>query len=88
MYDLVIARSVPYMISNIGFGTYFVFAACTTLSIIFVYLVVPETKGLTLEQMDVLFGVPGALRATGGVEDLEKGKAVFVERVETDASSS
>lgn len=56
LMNFVIARSVPYMISNIGFGTYFVFAACITLSIPFVYFLVPETKAFALEEMDKLFG--------------------------------
>jgi hypothetical protein len=56
LFNFVIARSVPYMISNIGFGTYFVFASFTTLSIVFVYFCVPETKGLSLEEIDVVFG--------------------------------
>jgi hypothetical protein len=43
------------MISNITFGTYFVFAACTTLSVPFVWLMIPETKGLSLEEVDLLF---------------------------------
>ena len=50
------------MLTNIGYGTYFVFAACLTLAIPFVYFFVPETKGLSLEDMDALFGVPGADR--------------------------
>jgi len=60
LFNFVIARSVPYMVSNIGYGTYFVFATCLTLSIPFVYFFVPETKGLSLEQIDVQFGAPGA----------------------------
>ncbi|KAF8856750.1 general substrate transporter [Acephala macrosclerotiorum] len=56
LMNFVIARSVPYMISNITFGTYFVFATCITLSIPFVYFLVPETKGFALEEMDKLFG--------------------------------
>ncbi|CEJ56450.1 hypothetical protein PMG11_02656 [Penicillium brasilianum] len=55
LFNFVIARSVPYMISNISFGTYFVFAACTTLSVPFVWLMIPETKGLSLEEVDLLF---------------------------------
>jgi hypothetical protein len=43
------------MISNITYGTYFVFAACTTLSVPFVWFLVPETKGLKLEDVDALF---------------------------------
>jgi hypothetical protein len=59
LFNFVIARSVPYMVSNIGYGTYFVFASCLTLSIPFVYFFVPETKGLSLEEVDVLFGGSG-----------------------------
>lgn len=56
--NFVIARSVPYMISNIGYGTYFLFAAFITISVPWVFFFVPETKGLSLVDMDVLFGLP------------------------------
>ncbi|KAK9770733.1 putative Major facilitator superfamily (MFS) profile domain-containing protein [Seiridium cardinale] len=55
--NFVIARSVPYMITNIGFGTYFVFAAFMTIAIPWIFFCVPETKNLSLEEMDELFGV-------------------------------
>lgn len=55
LFNFVIARSTPYMISNIGYGTYFVFAACTTLAVPFVSFMVPETKGMKLEEVDALF---------------------------------
>jgi hypothetical protein len=55
LFNFVIARSTPYMISNIGFGTYFVFAACTTLAVPFVWFIIPETKGMKLEEVDALF---------------------------------
>ncbi|KAJ5690314.1 hypothetical protein N7462_004706 [Penicillium macrosclerotiorum] len=55
LFNFVIARSVPYMISNITYGTYFLFAACSTLSIPFVWFFIPETKGVPLEEVDVLF---------------------------------
>lgn len=55
LMNFVIARSTPYMISNIKGGAYFLFAACTTLSIPFVWFCLPETKGRRLEDMDVLF---------------------------------
>lgn len=55
LLNFVIARSVPYMISNISYGTYFVFAACTTLAVPFVWFMVPETKGMKLEEVDALF---------------------------------
>ncbi|KAK4557110.1 hypothetical protein LTR86_006091 [Recurvomyces mirabilis] len=75
LFNFVIARSVPYMITNIGYGTYFVFASITTIGIIWVYLFVPETKGLTLEDMDRIFGSPDAVETMeDAIHDLEKGK--------------
>ena len=56
--NFMIARSTPYMISDIGFGTYFLFAAFMTLAIPWVYFFVPETKNLKIEDMDQLFGMP------------------------------
>lgn len=82
LFNFVIARSVPYMISNIGCGTYFFFAAMLTLSVPFVYFFVAETKGLSLEDMDALFGVPGADRHLfPHVEDGEKAEGK-VEQIE------
>jgi len=77
LMNFVIARSVPYMLSNIGFGTYFVFAACLTIAIPFVYFFLPETKGLSLEDTDALFGtaVPHAEAA-----DEEKGRIEVVHK--------
>jgi sugar porter (SP) family MFS transporter len=83
LFNFVIARSVPYMVSNIGYGTYFVFAACLTLSIPFVYFCVPETKGLSLEEIDVLFGgePPSAVIAAELEKgDMEKGETIYVEK--------
>jgi len=56
LFQFVIARATPYMISNIGYGTYLFFASCTILMAIWAYFCVPETKGRTLESMDQLFG--------------------------------
>ena len=78
LMNFMIARSVPYMISNIGYGTYLVFAVCLTLAIPFVYFLVPETKKRSLEKMDGIFNSS----QTQAVErlDLEKNG---VEQVET-----
>jgi sugar porter (SP) family MFS transporter len=82
LFNFIIARSVPYMVSNIGYGTYFVFATCLTLSIPFVYFCVPETKGLSLEEIDLLFGGTGpSSLVAAGLEEAKMGDAVRVERV-------
>lgn len=51
------------MISGIGYGTFIFFGACTIVGFIFAYLFVPETKGMPLEDMDILFGKDAPLLA-------------------------
>lgn len=43
------------MIQNIGFGTYVFFACFCAIALVWVYFLVPETNGRTLEQMDSVF---------------------------------
>lgn len=40
-----------------GYGMFFMFGSFCFLMGVFVYFFVPETKGLSLEKMDELFGV-------------------------------
>ncbi|KAJ1302114.1 hypothetical protein OPQ81_000945 [Rhizoctonia solani] len=56
LWQFVVARSTPYMIKNIGYGRYLFFGLCMTLMIPWVYFVLPETKGVSLEDMERLFG--------------------------------
>ncbi|KAK2035168.1 general substrate transporter [Colletotrichum zoysiae] len=53
--SFIIARSTPYMISDLGYGAYFFFGAILILMGVWAFFFVPETKGLTLEDMDNLF---------------------------------
>ncbi|THG23716.1 probable polyol transporter 4 [Camellia sinensis] len=50
-------------------GTFFVFAAISSLAVAFVYTCVPETKGKSLEQIEMLFQNEGQWR--GGELELE-----------------
>ncbi|KAL2881699.1 hypothetical protein SGCOL_002848 [Colletotrichum sp. CLE4] len=56
--SFIIARSTPYMISDLGYGAYFFFSSILMLMGIWAFFFVPETKGLTLEDMDALFMQP------------------------------
>jgi hypothetical protein len=56
MNNFVIAFMVPPMLSAITWGTYIFFAVWTILGGLFIYFLVPETKGKTLEEMDQVFG--------------------------------
>jgi len=51
------------MLKHMRFGTYIFFGSLTTIGAAFIYFFVPETKGLTLEEMDILFGSIGVAAA-------------------------
>jgi len=46
------------MFEAMGFGVYFFFASLMLLSVVFVWFLIPETKGIPLESMDRLFELP------------------------------
>ena len=60
LFNFVVARAVPSMLQTVGshgYGTYFFFGCfCFTMAFLVVFFI-PETKGVSLERMDELFGV-------------------------------
>lgn len=51
------------MIAAISYGTYLLFGFLTLIGAAFIWFFVPETKRLTLEEMDVIFGSQGTAQA-------------------------
>lgn len=47
------------MMTNITYGTFFFFGSFLIFGVLVVFLFMPETKGLSLEEMNVLFNVKG-----------------------------
>lgn len=45
--------------TNITYGTFLLFGTSLIIGILFIYLLLPETKGLLLEEMDILFSQKG-----------------------------
>jgi hypothetical protein len=48
------------MIKNITYGTFFLFGTSVVIGVVVVLFFMPETKGLSLEEMDILFNVSGS----------------------------
>ncbi|PPJ58330.1 hypothetical protein CBER1_04489 [Cercospora berteroae] len=56
LWSFIISRTTPYMITSLGYGTYFFFASLMVCMGVWAWLFVPETKGKTLEDMEPIFG--------------------------------
>ncbi|KAM5530407.1 hypothetical protein V8D89_015918 [Ganoderma adspersum] len=73
MNNFIVGQVTPTMISKIGFGTFVFFGAFSFMGGLFITFFVPETKGLTLEEMDEIFGSAGlAAGERQRLEDIEK----------------
>ncbi|KAI2617974.1 general substrate transporter [Hypomontagnella submonticulosa] len=56
LWNFVVSKITPIALLDIGWKTWMIFAICNIAGALLVCFL-PETKDLTLEQMDVLFGV-------------------------------
>lgn len=59
MNNFIVGQVTPDMITHMKYGTFLFFGLLTLLGAVFVWIFVPETKQLTLEEMDVIFGSQG-----------------------------
>lgn len=63
LFQIVIASVTPRLIANIGWATYVFYGVCCTISLIWCWVAVPETRGVALgRDMDVLFEQQSTLR--------------------------
>jgi sugar porter (SP) family MFS transporter len=56
MNNFIIGQVTPSMLVHLKYGTFIFFGLFSILAGFFVWFLVPETKGLTLEEMDSVFG--------------------------------
>lgn len=59
MNNFIVGQVTPDMLRHMRYGTYIFFGLLTFLGAAFIYFYFPETKGLSLEEMDILFGSVG-----------------------------
>ncbi|KAH8100815.1 general substrate transporter [Cristinia sonorae] len=63
MNNFIVGQVTPTMMEHLGFGTFIFFGAFSFLGGLFILFFCPETKGLTLEEMDDVFGAQGLAAA-------------------------
>jgi len=59
MNNFIVGQVTPDMLTHMKYGTYIFFGTFTVMGAAFIFFFFPETKGLTLEEMDTLFGSVG-----------------------------
>lgn len=74
--NTVFQQFFPTFLKKVGLKCLFFFMGVNILLCIFVYFFIPETKGVALEQMDVIFG---------GADHTEKGAQILGVGVEQQA---
>ncbi|KAJ8521922.1 hypothetical protein ONZ45_g1444 [Pleurotus djamor] len=72
MNNFIVGQVTPTMLKQLRFGTFVFFGAFSFVGGLFIMFLVPETKGLTLEEMDDVFGDVNGL----GAADLERQAAI------------
>ncbi|KAL1940362.1 hypothetical protein VTO73DRAFT_8934 [Trametes versicolor] len=61
LWNWAISFAAPYLVNsgsgnaNLGVKVFFIWGSTCTLGVLFAYLFIPETKGLALEQIDLLY---------------------------------
>ncbi|CEN60915.1 Putative Sugar transporter [Aspergillus calidoustus] len=90
LWSFIISRSTPYMITSLGYGTYFFFASLMICMGFWAWFFVPETKGKTLEEMEALFGAPIAsdFEFGGANVDEKQKETLHVEAAEMKGSNA
>ncbi|KAJ6513211.1 general substrate transporter [Mycena sanguinolenta] len=56
MNNFIVGQVTPTMLNKLGFGTFVFFGAFSLLGGLFIMFFVPETKGVSLEEMEEVFG--------------------------------
>ena len=59
MNNFIVGQVTPDMLQGMHYGTYIFFGIVTLGGAFFIWWFVPETKALSLEEMDILFGSVG-----------------------------
>ncbi|KAJ5766854.1 uncharacterized protein N7511_004470 [Penicillium nucicola] len=71
MCNFIIGLVTPDMLESITWGTYIFFAAFCLLALLFTYFCIPETRGKTLEDMDLIFGDTAAHEEKKRIKNIE-----------------
>ncbi|CAG7976575.1 unnamed protein product [Penicillium salamii] len=71
MCNFIIGLVTPDMLESLTWGTYIFFSAFCLLALVFRFFCIPETRGKTLEDMDLIFGDTAAHEEKKHIQHIE-----------------
>ena len=74
--QFIVVYSLPYMVTGIESGMFWFFGACAALATVFAFLLVPETKSVMLEDVELLFDSQAPVLAFNRRRAILEAKAV------------
>lgn len=84
--NAIVQQFFPIFLDNEGFYAFYMFAGINFLLALFVWFLVPETKQVPLEEIDILFG--GANHVAQGEEVLAHQKGIQMSHEENEKPGS
>lgn len=83
----MITEVTPHAINSVGWRTFIMFGVFCVAMGVFVFIFAKETKGRSLEEMDILFGAADENKRRAAVEQtLYKHEVTHAERVDEEAA--
>ncbi|OBZ72756.1 putative quinate permease [Grifola frondosa] len=72
LFNFVLAKITPTLITDLGYKIFLMFAAINIGGMAIFALLIPETKGRSLEEMDIIFGSVQADKRNANIEKQER----------------
>jgi MFS family permease len=72
--QFIVVYSLPHMILGIQYGTFMFYGCWSVIAIAFTWFFIPETKGVQLEDMDLLFGADVSVFARPAMRNHEEAR--------------
>lgn len=78
LFNFLVSRFTEQMFAAMGYGVYFFFGALSFFAFFFAFFLVPETSGVPLEKVDLLFKIKPVWRANAKLKaQLQEEERVF-----------
>ncbi|KAJ2915066.1 hypothetical protein MD484_g5344, partial [Candolleomyces efflorescens] len=84
-WDFVVSKVTPQMLTDLGYKIFFMFGAVNIGAMGLFSILIPETKGRSLEEMDVVFGAVTAEARNANIERQKALEQQDVHSIKTDS---